>query len=124
MNTIVTKLTTEAVFSDNGLKRYLLRKVWDEKKPRLAIIMLAPSGASGIELDNSTQLVLNNANRLGYGSIDVLNLFATLNDFSMKYAEDEDDGNMKSIIKSAKEADTIVYAAGVVLIYEISVTHF
>ncbi len=113
MNTIVTKLTTEAVFSDDSVKRYLLRKVWDEQKPKLAVIMLAPSGASGIELDNSTQLVLNNAHRLGYGSVDVLNLFATLNDFTLKNAEDEDDDNMKAILKSAKEVDAIVYAAGV-----------
>jgi len=113
MKTIKTTLTTEAVFSDDSVKRYLLRKVWDEKKPRLAVIMLAPSGASGIELDNSTQLVLNNAHRLGYGSVDVLNLFATLNDFTLKNAEDEDIDNMKAILKSAKEADTIVYAAGV-----------
>ena len=113
MKTIKTTLTTEAVFSDDGLKRYLLRKVWDEKKPRLAIIMLAPSGASGIELDNSTQLVLNNAYSLGYGSVDVLNLFATLNDFTLKYADGEDIDNMKAILKSAKDAETIVYAAGV-----------
>lgn len=113
MKTITTTLTTEAIFSDDNLKRYLLRKIWDEKKPRLVIIMLAPSGASGIELDNSTQLVLNNAHRLGYGSVDILNLFATLNDFTLKYAEYEDADNMKVILKSAKDADTIVYAAGV-----------
>lgn len=113
MKTIVTALTTEAVFSDDGLKRYLLRKVWDEQKPKLAVIMLAPSSASGVELDNSTQFVLNNAYRLGYGSVDVLNLFATLNDFSLQYAEEEDGDNTKAILKSAKDADTIVYAAGV-----------
>lgn len=113
MNTIVTTLTTEAVFSDDGFKRYLLRKTWDEKKPKLMVIMLAPSAASGIELDNSTLLVLNNSARLGYGSVDVLNLFATLNDFSLKHAENEDAENTNAIIKSAEMADTIVYAAGV-----------
>ncbi|MBR5157294.1 MAG: DUF1643 domain-containing protein [Clostridia bacterium] len=113
MKTIKTTLVTEAVFSEDGLKRYMLRKIWDEKKPKLAIIMLAPSGASGIELDNSTQLVLNNAYRLGYGSVDILNLFATLNDFMLKSTEDDDGDNMKAILKSAKDADAIVYAAGV-----------
>lgn len=113
MNTIVTTLTTEAVFSDDGFKRYLLRKTWDEKKPKLMVIMLAPSAASGIELDNTTLLVLNNASRLGYGSVDVLNLFATLNDFSLKHAKSQDAENMNAIFESAKNADTIVYAAGV-----------
>ena len=113
MNTITTTLTTEAVFSDDGLKRYLLKKTWNEAKPSLAIIMLAPSEASGIELDTTTQLVLNNAARLGYGSVCVLNLFATLNDFALKLAEPEDEENLHIITEASKKADTLVYAAGV-----------
>jgi len=113
MPTITTTLTTEATFSDDNLKRYLLRKTWDENKPKLAIIMLAPSEAAGIELDNTTLLVLNNSSRLGYGGVDVLNLFATLNDFGLKEAESEDPDNLNAIVQSAQEADIIIYAAGV-----------
>ena len=113
MKSIVTTLTTEAVFSDDGVKRYLIRKTWDESKPKLSIIMLAPSEASGIELDTTTQLVLNNAARLGYGRVDVLNLFATLNDFSLKQAEGEDPDNMDAIRESVRDADDVVYASGV-----------
>lgn len=113
MEKIVTALTTEAVFSDDGLKRYLLRKTWNDTKPKLAIVMLAPSEASGIELDTTTQLVLNNSARLGYGSVSIVNLFATLNDFSLKQAEDEDPENMDVIVQQAKDADLIVYAPGV-----------
>ena len=113
MKSIVTTLTTEAVFSDDGVKRYLLRKTWDESKPKLAVIMLAPSEASGIELDTTTQLVLNNAARLGYGRVDALNLFATLNDFSLKQAETEDSVNMDAILSSVTDADEAVYAPGV-----------
>ena len=91
----------------------MLRKTWDEKKPTLAIIMLAPSEASGIELDTTTQLVLNNAARLGYGTVSILNLFATLNDFTLKQAEKEDAENINAIVKAAEKADTIVYASGV-----------
>ena len=46
MNTITTTLATVATFSNDGKKRYLLRKLWNEKLPSLAIIMLAPSEAS------------------------------------------------------------------------------
>lgn len=113
MNTIKTVLTTEAAFSDDGLKRYLLKKSWDEKKPKLAIVMLAPSDAGGIELDMTTQLVLNNAARLDYGSVAIVNLFATLNDLALKEAEDEDPENMSVIVAEAKEADLIVYAPGI-----------
>ena len=75
--------------------------------------MLAPSEASGIELDTTTQLVLNNAARLGYGRVDVLNLFATLKDFSLKQAEAEDADNMDAILESVRDADDVVYASGV-----------
>lgn len=75
--------------------------------------MLAPSSSSGIELDTSTQLVINNVTRLGFGSVDVLNLSAVLNDFSLKHTEIEDRENINTILNSAKNADVIVYAAGV-----------
>ena len=113
MNTITTTLTTSAVFSDDGIKRYSLVKTWDESKPSLAIIMLAPSEASGIALDNTTLLVLNNASRLGYGSVTAVNLFARIDDFALRQAEDEDPENMEAILSAAQKADAVVYAAGV-----------
>lgn len=112
MNTITTTLVTEAAINDTGLKRYTLKKSWDENKPRLAIIMLAPSEASAVSLDNSSMLTLNNCVRLGYGSVTILNLFATINDFSLKQAEDEDPENLDAIITACQEADTIVFAPG------------
>ena len=113
MKTIETNLQTTAVFSDNGTKRYLLKKTWDEKKPSLTIIMLAPSEASGIELDNTTLLVLNNASRLGFGSVSIVNLFATLNDFTLSKAEAEDSINTNMIVNEANASDTVIYAPGV-----------
>lgn len=113
MNTISTTLSTTAVFSDDGSKRYLLTKTWDSSKTNLVIIMLAPSEASGVALDNTTMLVLNNASRLGYGSVTILNLFATLNDFGLKHAELDDEENLKIIVSAAKTADVVVYAPGV-----------
>ena len=112
MNTITTTLTTEAIFSDDGLKRYTLCKTWDTSLSKLAIIMLAPSEASGIVLDTTTQLVLNNASRLGYGSVAIVNLFATLNDFDLRKAEDEDPDNLKAILAAAESADHVVYGPG------------
>ena len=113
MKNIKTTLTTEAIFSKDENKRYLLKKVWNSKKPSLAIIMLAPSEANAVQLDTTTQLVLNNTYRLDYGSVSILNLFATLNDFSLKQAEAEDSENMKIILETSAQADIIVYAPGV-----------
>ena len=113
MNTIKTTLTTEAIFNDDHNKRFLLRKVWDENLPKLTIVMLAPSEASGVALDTTTQLCLNNASRLGYGSIAIVNLFATINDFDLKQQTGfGDPDNLNAIIAACQNCDQIVYAPG------------
>ena len=113
MNIIETTLTTQAVFSDDERKRYLLKKTWQPELPKLTICMLAPSIASGIELDSTTSLVLNNASALGFGSVSIVNLFATLGDFSLSEAEDEDPENLNVILDACKSADVIIYAPGI-----------
>ncbi len=111
MKTETTILTTEAIYSDDGEKRYLLKKTWDEKKPKMAIVMLHPSIADGIQLDTTTQLVINNASRLGYGSVAIVNLSAVLNDFTLSHSE-EDPENINAILDMAKSAEALVYAPG------------
>ena len=113
METIKTTLTTEAIFNDDHTKRYLLHKSWNENLPKLTIIMLAPSEASGVALDTTTQLCLNNASRLGYGSIAIVNLFATINDFDLKQQTGfGDPDNLKAIVEACQNCDQIVYAPG------------
>ena len=112
MKEITTTLSTTAIFSDDGERRYALTKVWDKKKPKLAIIMLAPSEASGVSLDNTTMLVLNNASRLGYGSVSIVNLFSKIGKLEM-LKEPEDEENLKWIDTISKDVDIIVYASGV-----------
>lgn len=113
MKTIETTLTTTVLCSDDGTKRYLLSKTWDAKKPRLAVIMLTPSISTEVILDASSRLTVNNAFRLGFGSVDILNLFATVDDFDLKQAEEEDAENIKAIVASAEKSDVVVYASGV-----------
>ena len=111
MQKIQTTLTTEAVFSDDGKKRYLLKKIWDEKLPKLSIVMLAPNEAAGISLDTTTHLVLNNADALGFGSVAIVNLSAVLNDYALQSSMDKD--NKKAMLQAFQQADVIVYAPGV-----------
>lgn len=113
MNSIVSTVTSIAQFSDNASKRYLLQKSWDSTKPSLAVIMMCPSSASAVSMDSTTMLTQNNCDRLGYGSVAILNLFATLNDFDLKEAEDEDPENLEVISECAKNADAILYCPGV-----------
>lgn len=112
MKTETTTLTTQATYSDDGEKRYLLKKTWDEKKPKMAIVMLHPSIADGIQLDTTTQLVINNASRLGYGSVAIVNLSAVLNDFNLSRSEEEDPENTNVIVDMAKSAESVIYAPG------------
>ena len=112
MKTVSTELRTEAVYSDDGVKRYLLRKTWDDSLPKLAVIMLCAGSAGAVELDTTTQLVLNNASRLGYGSVAILNLFATLNDFALKQSGSEDTENIGVIVQETGTAEKVVYAPG------------
>ena len=113
MNKIATLLRTTAVYSDDGTKRYLLRKEWDQSRRTAAIIMLSPAEAGGIALDSTTMLVLNNASRLGFGGISILNLFAGLDQNTLKSGETGDDENIRTIVKEAEDADTVIYAPGV-----------
>lgn len=112
MKEVKSTLVTEAVFSDDGTKRYLLRKTWDAAKPKLTIIMLAPSQASEVSMDTTTQLVVNNVCRLGYGGVTIVNLFAKLNDFMLREAEAEDPENLEAIIEAVKDCEKAVFAAG------------
>lgn len=112
MKKITNNLRTEIVESDDGTKRYSLRKVWDESKPSLAIIMICPSSSGEVAVDNSTMLTLGNCYRLGYGGVTIVNLFSTINDFSLTEAEDEDAENIKAIIAAAETADCVVLGAG------------
>ena len=58
-NTIefTSNITTTAVFSKDKRKRYILRMSWDENKPKACIVMLYPSTADEIYIDQTTQLV-------------------------------------------------------------------
>ena len=113
MRTETTMITTQATFSDDGSKRYILRKEWDISKPSIMVVMLVPSADCGVSTDTTTMLVLNNVWRLGYGSVTILNLFSVINDFGLKEGTGDDEENLNAIVFEAQKADVIVYAPGV-----------
>lgn len=110
MKTEVSTLHTEAVYSDDYSRRYVLKKMWDDSKPKLAIILLAAGSAGTVLLDKTTQLVINNSARLGYGSVSIMNLSAVLNDFNLHHTEDPE--NVKVIVEEAKIAEKVVFSPG------------
>lgn len=69
-------LENDAVLSDCGKYRYLLRRVWDHAKPRALLIMLNPSTADAKKDDPTIRSCVRLLSGLGYGSMEVVNLFA------------------------------------------------
>jgi hypothetical protein len=65
-----------AVISADGTYRYSLVRIWDPARPRLVFVMLNPSTADASEDDRTIGRCMDFARRNGYGSIEVVNLFA------------------------------------------------
>ena len=113
MQTEKMLVRTEAVYSDDRTRRYLLLREWDAKKPKALIIMTNPSSAGTIALDFTTLYILNNIAQLGYGSVSIANLVSKmalrLNTKNDLEAEDE---NFNQIVKVAQKSDAIIIAWG------------
>lgn len=65
-----------ALVSDCGRFRYHLSRQWDDTLKPLPFIMLNPSTADAHEDDPTIRKCIGFANRLGFGGIEVFNLYA------------------------------------------------
>ncbi|MFM7314170.1 MAG: DUF1643 domain-containing protein [Cyanobium sp.] len=66
----------EAAFSRCGQYRWWLRRRWQASGPRLLFVGLNPSSADGCRDDPTLRRLIGFARSWGYGSLEVLNLFA------------------------------------------------
>jgi hypothetical protein len=112
MREIISNLRTEIVESQDGTKRYSLKKVWDESKPSMAVVMMCPSSSGEVAVDTSTALTMANCYRLGYGSVTIVNLFPVINDFSLKASSGSDAENLEVIVKAVEVSTCAVFAPG------------
>jgi hypothetical protein len=108
-------MKTETIFSDDRRNRYLLRKEWDSKAPRATIIMTNPSTADILIMDYTTLYIQNNLVRLGFGSVDIVNLTSKATT-KIRVKEDlgavMDAANLDYIVRSAEKSDKVVIAWG------------
>lgn len=96
-------LEREAVLSDCGTYRYLLRRTWDYNKPRALFVMLNPSTADA-EVDDATiRSCIRLSKSLSYGSFEVVNLFAyrATDPHALKLAADPIGPNNDNCIEAA-----------------------
>ena len=68
--------TAGAIFSHCDRYRYRLWRVWDASKPRLCFVMLNPSTATHEVLDPTVTRCKKRAETLGYGGLEIVNIFA------------------------------------------------
>jgi len=65
-----------ATFDRSRRYRYQLWRQWDEKLPNVVFLMLNPSKADAEKNDQTISTCIRMATRFGFGSLDVVNLFA------------------------------------------------
>ncbi len=65
-----------ATLDPTGQYRYTLWRVWDSEAPRVAFVMLNPSTADASVDDPTIRRCIGFARTWGYGSLEVVNLFA------------------------------------------------
>lgn len=108
-------LEREAVISDCGKYRYLLRRTWDHAKPRVLFAMLNPSTADA-EIDDATiRSCVRLSKGLGYGSFEVVNLFGlrATDPVALMHASDPiGPGNERAVIAAIMRCDTVICAWG------------
>ena len=106
MRTDTTILKNKAMFSDDGKHRFLLRREWDKDKKSAMVIMINPNTADTLNVDLTTMLTINNLSNLGFGSVNIVNLYSRIMPkLSLRFNSDDD--------LIAKECDEIIeqYAA-------------
>ena len=104
---------TEVIFNKDKSERFLLRKVWDESKPIVCLIMTNPSSANVVEIDMTVHYAISNLYKLDYGGMEILNMTSAITtklDTSKKLTLSDE--NAEYIIASAGKADKVILAWG------------
>lgn len=104
-----------AKFSACRRWRYLLWRCWDPSRPAANFLMLNPSTADELKLDPSCTRSRNYAERWGFGSLIVTNIFAWRATFPRDLLLAENPvgrGNDAAILRAAREAKLVVCAWG------------
>jgi hypothetical protein len=111
----VIRSDSGAVFSSCRRWRYLLWRRWDPRRPVANFLMLNPSTADELKLDPSCTRARRYAERWGYGSVLITNIFAwrATDPEEMKAVRDPvGRGNDRAILRAARESAIVVCAWG------------
>ena len=115
MKTADLFLEKDAVISECGTYRYLLRRTWDHERPRALFVMLNPSTADADNDDPTIRSCIRLCRSWNYGSFEVVNLFAfrsTDPDALLDAADPVGPRNWGIIEAAANRCDMIICAWG------------
>jgi hypothetical protein len=103
-----------ATFSTDRKYRYVLSRIWNAEKPRIAFIGLNPSTANETDNDPTIRRVISFANQFGYGGLYMLNLFALVTPYpnELKQGDDPVGNNDEYLDHYGPKAEKVVFAWG------------
>ncbi len=104
-----------AIFDKKRQYRYSLWRSWEDRSNRIAFILLNPSQANETEDDPTIRRCIGFAKDWGYGSVEIVNLFAycATKVQTLKKAKDQIGSENDSYIRQAAErASLLIYAWG------------
>ena len=107
--------TSGALFSPCARYRYRLWRVWNPDRPSLLFVMLNPSTADEIDNDPTVERCQRRAVAMGYGGLQVCNIFAWRStDPSALYGLEDPVGpdNDEAILAAAGESGLVVCGWG------------
>jgi hypothetical protein len=106
--------TEGAIFSDDRKYRYVLWRIWDEKRPFVAFIGLNPSVANELKDDPTIRRVKKFASDWQYGGVYMLNLFAYITPYpaELRSCEDPVGENDKYLEEYGRKCDKVIFAYG------------
>lgn len=105
----------EAIFSKGRKYRYWLKRQWARDMLSVNFICLNPSYADEIEDDRMVTKCIKQAQILGFGSIEMTNIFAyieTIGNNIYKIADPVGKENDYYLFKTAKKCDNVIVAWG------------
>lgn len=107
--------TGTATWNRARTHRFRLSRVWDPQGPRVAFVLLNPSTASAEHLDPTVTRCVKRAMREGYGSVEVVNIFALqATDPSELYTHPAPvgRGNDEAIVAAGRAAQRVICGWG------------
>lgn len=106
---------SEAIYSNDLMHRYSLKRIWDKDKDVITWIMLNPSTATELVNDPTIERCIIRAKSYGFGSCQILNLFAfrATNPHELKVqVEPIGESNNDFILSECSNAGKIICAWG------------